>query len=167
MVTVTFHFLWNRSPALPSGKELRSKNSAVRQQCSLPCSPFSPCRTNFEVRQTVVNLQRAQSIAEIAEMLSLLPGPREIISGALKRVRKSDTETHEQFLLPVVRIRRRYTPFDLLTGIASGKVRPLLSLAYEKLRRICRYDLIFCENGTEEMIRFSFIIFMILSFTFK
>ena len=26
MVTVTFHFLWNRSPALPSCKELRSKN---------------------------------------------------------------------------------------------------------------------------------------------
>ena len=25
MVTVTFHFLWNRSPALPSFKELRSK----------------------------------------------------------------------------------------------------------------------------------------------
>ena len=26
MVTVTFHFLWNRSPALSSCKELRSKN---------------------------------------------------------------------------------------------------------------------------------------------
>ena len=38
---------------------------AVRQQCSLPCSPFSPCRTNFEVRQTVVDLKRAQSIVEM------------------------------------------------------------------------------------------------------
>ena len=27
VLTVTFHFLWNRSPALPSCKELHSKNS--------------------------------------------------------------------------------------------------------------------------------------------
>ena len=30
MVTVTFHFLWNRSPVLPSCKELRSKNCVSR-----------------------------------------------------------------------------------------------------------------------------------------
>ena len=29
MVTVTFHFLWNRSPALPSCKELRSKKGSL------------------------------------------------------------------------------------------------------------------------------------------
>ena len=29
MVTVTFHFLWNRSPALPSCKELRSKSMST------------------------------------------------------------------------------------------------------------------------------------------
>ena len=34
MVTVTFHFLWNRSPALPSCKELRSKKlSNFRPSC--------------------------------------------------------------------------------------------------------------------------------------
>ena len=30
------------------------------------------------------------------------------------------------------------------------------SLAYEKLRRICCFDLIFCENSTVKIIRFSF-----------
>ena len=41
------------------------------------------------------------------------------------------------------------------------------TLAYEKLRRICCYALIFLENGTEEIIRFLLIIFMRLSSTFK
>ena len=35
MVTVTFHFLWNRSPALPSCKELRSKNKKYRKKTLL------------------------------------------------------------------------------------------------------------------------------------
>ena len=39
------------------------------------------------------------------------------------------------------------------------------SLAYEKLSRIGYFDLIFCENGTEEIIRFLLIIFEILRFT--
>ena len=41
------------------------------------------------------------------------------------------------------------------------------SLAYEKLLRIGCFDLIFCENGTEAIIRFLLIIFVILSFTCK
>ena len=41
------------------------------------------------------------------------------------------------------------------------------SLAYEKLRRICCFDLIFWENDKVQIIRFSLIIFMILFFTCK
>ena len=37
MVTITFHCLWNRSPALPSCKELRSKNTLN------PELPFTNC----------------------------------------------------------------------------------------------------------------------------
>ena len=35
MVTITFLFLWNRSPALPSCKELRSKNYCTTISCRL------------------------------------------------------------------------------------------------------------------------------------
>ena len=38
---------------------------------------------------------------------------------------------------------------------------------HEKLRRIRYYDLISCKNDTEQIIRFSLIMFMILSFPFK
>ena len=37
MVTITFLFLWNRSPALPSCKELRSKTASVTWACSKRC----------------------------------------------------------------------------------------------------------------------------------
>ena len=56
MVTVTFHFLWNRSPALPSCKELRSKSKKLKNVLKKRYGPSKKSKKNRKMSSISVTV---------------------------------------------------------------------------------------------------------------